>query len=243
MNNMLTPDLTHQNPDRKLLASVRHTVVLISILLIVCLGGILAQSGETAGEGTGQEPSSNVPLYFSLIAFEWLLVFFVWRGVRKRNIRISDLVGGKWSNWRSVLTDVVIALCFMAIWMGVEQMVSYFTGDSSSKLVDALLPKGFVEITLWIMLSLSAGFCEELVYRGYLQGQVLAMTGSSFAAILIQGVLFGISHAYQGLKMVVMISVLGILYGILASWRKSLRPGMINHALTDILGGIPLKLS
>jgi len=121
--------------------------------------------------------------------------------------------------------------------------VSYFTGDSSSKLVDALLPKGFVEITLWIMLSLSAGFCEELVYRGYLQGQVLAMTGSSFAAILIQGVLFGISHAYQGLKMVVMISVLGILYGILASWRKSLRPGMINHALTDILGGIPLKLS
>jgi membrane protease YdiL (CAAX protease family) len=241
MNNMLTTDLNPQSPDRKMLASVRHTVVLVIILLIICLGGMLAQKQQAAGSGIQQHPST-APLYLSLIVFEWLLVFFVWRGVRKRKIRISDLVGGKWSNWRSVLTDVVIALCFMAIWTGVEHIVNYFTGDGSSKLVDTLLPRGFAEIVIWVMLSLSAGFCEELVYRGYLQGQMLAMTGSPIAAVIIQGVLFGISHAYQGLKLAIMISVLGILYGILASWRRSLRPGMINHALTDILGGLAVKL-
>jgi hypothetical protein len=36
----------------------------------------------------------------------------------------------------------------------------------------------------------------------------------------------------QGIKMVIV--VLGILYGILTHWRKSLRPAMIAHAWQDI---------
>lgn len=225
-----------------MLAPVWHMVILVIILLILYAGGAHMQKEQSTGEGIIRQHPSSAPLYLSLIVFEWLLVGYVWIGVRKRKIKVFDLVRGKWDNWRSVLVDLVIALCFMAIWKGVEHVVSYFTGDGSNKLVGVLLPQGLVEIILWVMVSISAGFCEELVYRGYLQGQLLALTGSSIAAIIIQGILFGISHGYQGLKMVIMISVLGILYGILASWRRSLRPGMINHALTDILGGISVKL-
>jgi len=63
------------------------------------------------------------------------------------------------------------------------------------------------------------------------------MTGNSTAAVILQGVLFGISHGYQGLRAIIMITLFGFLYGILAFWRKSLRPGMILHAWSDIYAG------
>ena len=85
--------------------------------------------------------------------------------------------------------------------------------------------------------SVSAGICEEIVYRGYLQRQFLALTRSSIVAVLAQAVIFGLGHAYQGAKQVVVITVLGLLYGLLAWWRKSLRPGILAHAWSDIFGG------
>ncbi len=70
--------------------------------------------------------------------------------------------------------------------------------------------------------------------RGYLQRQFLALTGNAALAVLGKAVLFGVGDRYKGIKMVIVIMVLGILYGILAHWRKSLRPGMIAHAWQDI---------
>ncbi len=53
----------------------------------------------------------------------------------------------------------------------------------------------------------------------------------------MQAVVFGASHAYQGAKPVAIITVLGILYGVLAWWRRSLLPGIAAHAWSDIDGG------
>jgi CAAX protease family protein len=87
-------------------------------------------------------------------------------------------------------------------------------------------------------LSLSAGFCEEIVFRGYFQRQIAAWTGSQTAAVILQGILFGILHGYQGVAACARIACFGVLYGLVATWRRSLRPGMTAHALTDVLSGI-----
>jgi len=84
---------------------------------------------------------------------------------------------------------------------------------------------------------LTAGFCEEVAFRGYFQKQFETMTRSSTAGVILQGILFGISHGYQGLRAIIMIILFGFLYGILALWRKSLRPGMVLHAWSDIYAG------
>jgi membrane protease YdiL (CAAX protease family) len=55
--------------------------------------------------------------------------------------------------------------------------------------------------------------------------------------VLGQGLVFGLFHAYQGWTNVIVISVLGVLYGVLAAWRKNLRANMIAHAWSDIWGG------
>ena len=130
---------------------------------------------------------------------------------------------------------LMIAAGFWVLVTVVAVFMNFVLGPSHLESVGFLTPRGVAEVTLWVMMSLTAGFCEELVYRGYLQRQFQALTSSFTVAVLVQAVLFGIAHWYQGVKMVIVITVLGILFGILAHWRKSLRPGMIAHAWGDIV--------
>jgi len=83
----------------------------------------------------------------------------------------------------------------------------------------------------------AAGFCEEVAFRGYFQKHFEAMTGSSAVGVILQSILFGMSHDYQGLRAIIMIILFGLLHGVLAFWRTSLRPGMILHACLDIYAG------
>jgi membrane protease YdiL (CAAX protease family) len=76
-----------------------------------------------------------------------------------------------------------------------------------------------------------------MAFRGYLQRQFQALGGGVVVAVLGQGVVFGVAHAYQGWKNTVVISVLGILFGALAAWRRNLRANMVVHAWADIWGG------
>jgi len=89
--------------------------------------------------------------------------------------------------------------------------MNFALGPSHVESLWFLNPRGVVEIILWVLMSITAGFCKELVYRGYLQKQFLAWTGSAALAVLAQGIL-GIGHWYQGIKMVIVITVLGILF-------------------------------
>jgi membrane protease YdiL (CAAX protease family) len=101
----------------------------------------------------------------------------------------------------------------------------------------SLPPIGHLAITLWLALSVSAGFCEEAVYRGYLQKQFQALSGNAIFALLAQAILFGIGHIYQDYKPVLVISILGLEYGLLAHWRRNLRSAMLSHAWSDAVAG------
>ncbi len=104
--------------------------------------------------------------------------------------------------------------------------------------LEFMLPHRAVELAWWIALSVTAGICEETVFRGYLQRQFPALTKSFPAAILISATTFGVAFAYQGLRMVILITVFGAMFGLLAHWRGTVRPGMIAHVGQDSLNGI-----
>jgi membrane protease YdiL (CAAX protease family) len=93
-------------------------------------------------------------------------------------------------------------------------------------------------VGLWIALSVTAGICEEAIFRGYLQPQFMALTRNAPAGILLAAVVFGAAHAYQGYKMIILIAFYGAMFGGLAYWRGSVRPGMIAHAWQDSLNGV-----
>jgi uncharacterized protein len=91
---------------------------------------------------------------------------------------------------------------------------------------------------LWVPLCLTGGFCEEVIFRGYLQRQFSVLTHSLVGGIVLQAIAFGLSHGYQGWRLMAVIGIYGICFGGLAHWRRSLRPGMLGHALQDTAGGL-----
>jgi membrane protease YdiL (CAAX protease family) len=220
-----------------LIAPLWHSLGLLALLLAISLGLLRMQSYSPA---PSEQHQGNVLHYLAVIASEWVLVLYIWFGSTIPGAtRLRGLIGGRWSTFKEVLRDIGLAVLFWIAFTLVGMLVSLVVRPTHVGSLGFLNPRGVAELALWVIMSITAGFCEELVFRGYLQKQCLALTGSVVFAVLAQGVLFGIAHWYQGFKMVIVISMLGLLMGIFAQWRKSLRPGMITHAFADILNIIP----
>lgn len=212
----------------------------------VVLMGFLAQHAPTGGGGAapGQLASHSqaIPIYLSLLAMDWGLLFYCWAGVHRYGGNLWALSGGRWKSWKDLAVDLFILLPFWALWEGTAYGVhwlidAHVAASAAAKTVDSLLPKTLTEIVLWIAVSMTAGICEEMAFRGFLQRQFHALTGNLAVAVVAQGVVFGLFHAYQGWRNVVVISVLGILYGALAAWRGNLRVNIVAHAWSDIWEG------
>ena len=225
-------------PGKKLLAPLWHTAVLIAIFIAVGVLGAVFQNGSAAAP-TGHQDSTT--LYISLVASEWALVYFVWRGAKRNGFTLDDLIGRPWTT-QTVIIDIVLGLALGIAWIGIDKAFDSLLGAGNAKSIDALLPQGPAEIALWLAVSLSAGFCEETVFRGYLQKQFAALTGSSLLAIVIQAAVFGAGHTYEGLNAVARIVAYGVLFGALAQWRKNLLPCIVAHTWTDVFEGVLTRL-
>jgi hypothetical protein len=88
-----------------------------------------------------------------------------------------------------------------------------------------------------VAVSLSAGFCEEFVFRGYLIWAFQPVFGL-WGAAAFSVVVFAAAHAYQGAKGFLATGVVGGLLTFVVLIFGSLLPAMALHALVDIAQGL-----
>jgi len=210
-----------------------HTVGMF--LLFIVLAALTA-TAQHAMPAAGAAPSPFT-LYLPLLVIEGLLLWYVRWGLARREISLRSLIGGTWSGRRDVLRDVGIAAAMWALWMGISTLWTRLSPSAEAN-VNVLLPHGALGSSLWVAVSLTAGLVEEILFRGYFQRQFAAWSGSGAIGLIIQAVLFGLAHGYQGLSACVRIVGYGLLFGCVALWRRSLRPGIVAHAWTDIASGL-----
>jgi uncharacterized protein len=225
-------------PEPRLIAPAWHTGLLVAIFAGLALSGALFQHQAGADPRMLQQHTNMVPLYLSLLAMEWALFLYVRKGVRLTGFSLRELVGGQWTSARSVVVDLSLAIGLWVLWTLIQLIWDRAAGPSHAASIQTLLPQGGVEQVLWVAVSVSAGVCEEIAFRGYFQRQFAALTHSRWIALVLQAALFGISHGYQGIEACAKIALFGLLFGALALWRGSLRPGMAAHAWGDIASGI-----
>jgi membrane protease YdiL (CAAX protease family) len=103
-----------------------------------------------------------------------------------------------------------------------------------------LAPANGIEIAAWGMLCLIVGFSEELIFRGYLQSQSIAVLRNLPVGVVLTALIFGAAHGYQGMRGVVLISIYGALFGCITLLRKNLFPGMLAHSWHDFATGMLL---
>lgn len=197
---------------------------------------ILLALSAASGFGDDWRPEQHAPhavvlIYLFVILLEWSFALFVlWRWPWRPENR--------WRRRRLIPADIATATAFSLVFVGVAKGAVALFGPDAWGSPSGLLPRGALELAAWVALSISAGICEEIIFRGYLLQQLALRTRSSGLAIIGQAVLFGASHGYQSVKSMTLIMVLGVLYGLLVAWRKTLVPGMLAHAGLDIAGVI-----
>jgi membrane protease YdiL (CAAX protease family) len=208
---------------------------LLCVLLL--LAAWVALSFHHAHVAPGLSP--RIYGYLLVIGIEWFIFAFIWFGLRVQRVPFSSLFGEISTKIRKILLDIGIALLFLVAANIVLSLLGALLRVSQhNDAIKQLIPQTPLEIAVYLLVTLTAGICEETIFRGYLQRQFTFLTGSVAAGALIQGIVFGLAHAYQGWKMILIIAVYGCMFGALALWRRSLRPGIIAHFLQDSISGI-----
>jgi uncharacterized protein len=211
-----------------------HTVALIVIIL-----AFSAYQGQPRLLSRATRLPSRIPIYAASLAYELFLFCFVWlAGLKPRQVTLREIIGGRWNRLADFMIDLAVAFLFtVVVWITllVSSLLLHFRGVQAAA---PLLPKTWTEAAAFVVLAVTAGFCEEFVFRGYLQRQFLAWFGTAWVAVAVQAMVFGGAHMYQGWRGVVTITIYGALFGVLAALRKSLRPGMLQHAGQDTFSGL-----
>ena len=101
---------------------------------------------------------------------------------------------------------------------------------------EKILPRTNREHAWFIPLAITAGICEELLFRGF-----LVWLASRFVPLLaahaLVAVVFGLGHAYQGRKGMVRTGLIGAFFSGVMWVAGSIVPAMVMHALVDLLAG------
>jgi CAAX protease family protein len=103
--------------------------------------------------------------------------------------------------------------------------------------VGRLAPHTVSELGVWIALSLSAGFCEEFIFRGYIIWALRPALGL-WGAAAVSLVAFAVAHAYQGARGVLLVGIVGGVLTLVVLILGSLWPAIALHALVDVGQGL-----
>ncbi len=239
-------------------APVWHTLVLIA--------GIVLMSFAGAKELRGPHAAINrIQTYAFTAGTEAVMLAWVYFGLRLRRIPFRALLGKFSGDLRSIAMDLGVAFLF---WMGslfvlgtvgvAWEITEYAIQHHSFLLpggtlgpdaaqqhtlhtLTSLAPATAAQVAAWIVLCCMAGFTEEVVFRGYLQRQFTAWGRGVLAwGVIFSALLFGFAHGYQGIYNMVMLSLFGAFFSLLAIFRRSLRAGIFAHAWQDLIAGLML---
>jgi membrane protease YdiL (CAAX protease family) len=92
------------------------------------------------------------------------------------------------------------------------------------------------ELRLWTALSVTAGICEEILFRGYLTALVASWIGP-LAGVAVACLMFGFAHLYLGARGAARAAVMGAVMAGVVALTGSLWVAMILHAAVDLHSG------
>ncbi len=101
--------------------------------------------------------------------------------------------------------------------------------------LDYFLPGNAEERRWWVLVGLTAGVCEEVLFRGFMIDYLHRSFGlSSMSSWALASLLFGLGHAYQRWRSVVGLTVFGAALGMVFFEYGSLLVPILVHAFWDL---------
>src|SRR5260370_1042740 len=213
-------------------------------LIFFVLGVILQWRGQMRMKKLLAMPhvstTERLVLYASTIAFQWVAVSVVaWRAW-VHGFTPSQLGLTIHDRSRILVSGVIGALLIAALqWLNLRRVgkLPVEARGSLQALAERILPQSTVELLPYLALAITAGLCEEFLYRGFAMAVLVHVGLQAWAAVLVSSVLFGLAHSYQGRGGIVMTLVIGLLLGTSRLAYDSLVPAIFWHSAVDVVAG------
>jgi membrane protease YdiL (CAAX protease family) len=155
-----------------------------------------------------------------------------WRGI----VGPGWLFSSPWRIW--TLNVVLIGFFVLALAPGLHCLFKPKRIAAYTRAYEGLaffLPHTQRERLLFVLLSVSAGVCEEWIFRGFVLQTLHGTTRLPWiAALLVSSILFGWNHLYQGSRGLVMTTVTGLALGLATISSGGLVLPIVLHALLDL---------
>ena len=182
----------------------------------------------------------RLSLYVSTIAFQWLAVAGVGWRAWARGLRFEDL-GLVIPDATGVTIAAVAGTTLFALmqWFNlrrVAQLPPEARGFVQS-FADRVLPHRAIEFIPFLALAVTAGICEEFLFRGFAMGAMTRAGLANWEIVLLSSALFAWGHLYQGRAGVVSTLILGIVFGITKIAYDTLAVVVCWHIAVDVVAG------
>ena len=185
--------------------------------------------------------SRKLRTYAYIILSEWGFVIALLWLTHQHDLSISDLGENMGNVNLTVITIIVLLSVFMVmVYFNVRQLrqMSLEKLEVELRPLRKFIPNNVTEFISFILIAFTAGICEELLYRGWLQNLLAYGTGSVWIGLILGAVIFGFGHAYQGKMGMVQTGIIGLIFGVVFIFTKSLMASQILHIIVDAVNGL-----
>ena len=217
-------------------------LLVLFLVVVQPLVGYYRFTRLTAAPGPIPTPR-KLRLYAIVVASQWVLTAAAAWVLARRGLALADLgLHGA----PPVLATLAAVLATLAVlggtWLSLRTLAREPGAALPSHLVKVvrILPVSGAERIGFTLVALTAGVCEEILYRGYLVYAFDRVLPSSWWSMLLAAALFGTAHAYQGVRGMVATGLLGAFLGAVYVAGGSLWPGIFLHAVVDLVNGFAL---
>jgi membrane protease YdiL (CAAX protease family) len=184
--------------------------------------------------------TERLALYASTIAFQWFAVAVVaWRAwahgftAAQLGLTVQDRT-------LILVASVVGAATIAAFqWLNLRRVgkLPLEARGPLPALAERILPQSTMEMLPYLALAITAGLCEEFLYRGFAMAVLLHVGLQAWVVVLLTSVLFGLAHSYQGRGGMVMTLLIGLVLGTSRIAYDSLVPAIFWHSAVDVVAG------
>jgi CAAX protease family protein len=225
----------------ELLSSWDVWLVVIVLVVLIPARGYVVYRRLLANADRVVPTGAKVRVYASTIGLQWALAVGTVLLAKRHGLSLGDL-GQRLGNAPRTLAVtaalLVIAGAFMLV--NLRQIRHARPGQLSAgvRRLQGLLPETGPELGAFFAVAVTAGICEELLYRGWLIAVLAVAIGSVWGGVAAGAVVFGAAHAYQGSRGILLAGLLGLGFGALFESLGTLVPGQVLHAAIDVAGGV-----
>jgi membrane protease YdiL (CAAX protease family) len=186
------------------------------------------------------ESSERVGLYAWTVLFQWLATAVVaWRawarGLSAEQLGLNSPGSRVW-----IVSATGLLVVASLHWFNLRRIgkLAPTARGQVQKVAERILPRNGREFFVYASLAITAGICEEFLYRGFVMA-VLSRAGFAvWTTVAVSSIFFALAHVYQGRAGFASTLMVGLVFALARLACNSLVPVIVWHVGVDLVAGL-----